>query len=55
VDRLVVRERSNDQAHHHRKLKKFILDIGGSVSETYGDQELRSRWERILAIARLEG
>src|SRR5215469_9425821 len=27
------------QAHQHRKLKKLILDMGRSVSETYGHQE----------------
>ena len=28
-----------DQAHQHRKLKKLILDMDSSVSETYGHQE----------------
>ena len=28
-----------DQAHQHRKLKKLILDMDGSVSETYGQQQ----------------
>jgi hypothetical protein len=28
-----------DQAHHHRKLAKLILDMDSSVSETYGHQE----------------
>ncbi len=28
-----------DQAHRHRKLSKFILDMDSSVSETYGHQE----------------
>jgi len=28
-----------DQAHHHRKLTKLILDMDSSVSETYGHQE----------------
>src|SRR3954452_18774664 len=28
-----------DQAHHHRKLTKLILDMDSSVSETYGNQE----------------
>src|SRR5262249_60757360 len=28
-----------DQAHRHRKLTKFILDMDSSVSETYGHQE----------------
>ena len=27
------------QAHRHRKLKKLILDMDGSVSETYGQQQ----------------
>jgi hypothetical protein len=28
-----------EQAHHHRKLTKLILDMDSSVSETYGHQE----------------
>jgi hypothetical protein len=28
-----------DQAHHHRKLARLILDMDSSVSETYGHQE----------------
>src|SRR5437763_12276268 len=28
-----------DQAHQHRKLKKLILDMDSSVSETYGQQQ----------------
>jgi len=28
-----------DQAHQHRKLKKLILDMDGSASETYGHQQ----------------
>src|SRR6516225_4586316 len=28
-----------DQAHQHRKLKKLILDMDSSVSETYGHQQ----------------
>jgi hypothetical protein len=28
-----------DQAHQHRKLKKLILDLDSSVSETYGHQQ----------------
>jgi DDE family transposase len=28
-----------DQAHRHRRLTKLILDMGSSVSETYGHQE----------------
>jgi hypothetical protein len=28
-----------DQAHQHRKLRKLILDMDSSVSETYGHQE----------------
>jgi hypothetical protein len=28
-----------DQAHHHRKLAKLILDMDSSVSETYGHQQ----------------
>src|SRR3954468_9584915 len=28
-----------DQAHHHRKLTKLILDMDSSVSETHGHQE----------------
>jgi hypothetical protein len=28
-----------DQAHHHRKLTKLILDMDSSVSETYGHQQ----------------
>jgi hypothetical protein len=27
-----------DQAHHHRRLTKLILDMGSSVSEIYGHQ-----------------
>ena len=32
-------DRRIDQAHQHRKLKKLILDMDGSVSETRGHQQ----------------
>jgi len=31
--------RWTDQVHQHRTLTKFILDLGRSVRETYGQQE----------------
>jgi hypothetical protein len=32
-------DRRIDQAHQHRKLKKLILDMDGSVSEPDGHQQ----------------